>query len=139
LAGECDDAIEHLQTCMRLGPRDPVGVPFYVIGLANLFGRRFVEAAEKLALSVRAYSGWPPPYRALAACYAHLGRLDEARVVIERLRAFGPVLSAEIDRYRRPEDRELFRWGLRLASGEPGLTKSNRPERRMEFCGDRIT
>jgi adenylate cyclase len=118
LAGEGDKAIEHLQTCLRLGPRDPVGVPLYVMGLANLFNRRFVDAAEKLALSVRAYSGWPPPYRALAACYAHIGRLEDARTIIEQLRTVGPVIAPEILRYRRAEDRELLLSGLRLATGE---------------------
>ncbi len=116
LAGECDKAIEHLETSLRLGPRDPVGVPLYVIGSAHFFSRRFGEAAEKLALSVRAYSGWPLPYRTLAACYAHMGRLDNARAVIEQLRAVGPVMATEINRYRRAEDRELLLSGLRLAA-----------------------
>jgi len=118
LAGECDKAMEQLQTCLRLGPRDPVGVPLYVMGLANLFSRHFIDAAEKLALSVRAYSGWPAPYRALAACYAHMGRLNDARAVIEQLRTVGPVMASEINRFRRAEDRELFLSGLRLAAGE---------------------
>ena len=118
LAGECDKAMEQLQTCLRLGPRDPVGVPLYVMGLANLFSRHFIDAAEKLALSVRAYSGWPAPYRALAACYAHMGRLNDARAVIEQLRTVGPVMASEINRFRRAEDRELFLSGLRLAVGE---------------------
>ena len=118
LAGECDKAMEQLQTCLRLGPRDPVGVPLYVMGLANLFSRHFIDAAEKLALSVRAYSGWPAPYRALAACYAHMGRLNDARAVIEQLRTLGPVMASENNRFRRAEDRELFLSGLRLAAGE---------------------
>jgi adenylate cyclase len=118
MAGESDKAIEHLQTCLRLGPRDPVGVPLYVMGLANLFSRRFIQAAEKLALSVRAYSGWPQPYRALAACYVHMGRLDDARAVIEQLRSVGPVMSPEIRRYRRAQDREILLSGLHLAADE---------------------
>jgi TolB-like protein len=118
LAGECDKAIEHLETSLRLGPRDPVGVPLYVIGSAHFFSHRFSEATEKLALSVRAYSGWPLPYRTLAACYAHMGRLDDARAVIEQLRTVGPLMAPEINRYRRAEDRELLLSGLRLAAGE---------------------
>jgi TolB-like protein/class 3 adenylate cyclase/tetratricopeptide (TPR) repeat protein len=119
LAGECDKAIEHLQTCLRLGPRDPVGVPLYAMGLAHLFSRRFIDAAEKLALSVHAYSGWPAPYRALAACYAHMGRLEDARAVIEQLRSVGALTaSSEINRYRRAEDRELLLSGLHMAAGE---------------------
>jgi len=56
-AGECDEAIKHVETCLRLSPRDPVGVPLYIMGSAYFFSRRFAEAAEKLALSVRAYAG----------------------------------------------------------------------------------
>jgi tetratricopeptide (TPR) repeat protein len=118
LAGECDEAIKHVATCLRLSPRDPVGVPLYIMGSAYFFSRRFAEAAEKLALSVRAYAGWPLPYRTLAACYAHMGRLDDARAVIDQLRALGPVRATEINRYRRAEDRELLLSGLRLAAGE---------------------
>ena len=91
----------------------PSGFP--IIGSAYFCSRRFAEAAEKLALSVRAYAGWPLPYRTLAACYAHMGRLDDARAVIDQLRAVGPVMGTEINRYRRAEDRELLSSGLRLA------------------------
>jgi len=118
LAGQCDEAIKHVETCLRLSPRDPVGVPLYIMGSAYFFSRRFAEAAEKLALSVRAYAGWPLPYRTLAACYAHMGRLDDARAVIDQLRAVGPVTATEINRYRLAEDRELLLSGLRLAAGE---------------------
>ena len=118
MAGECDRAIEHSRTSLRLGPRGPVGVPLYVMGLAYFFSSRFGEAAEQLALSVRAYPGWPPPLRALAACYAHMGRLEDARAVIEQLRAVGPVAASEVNRYRRAEHRELLLSGLRLAAGE---------------------
>jgi len=118
LAGQCDAAIAHAEMSMRLSPRDPVGVPLYVIGLAHFFARRFGEAAEKLALAVRTYPGWPLPYRALASCYAHLGRVDEARAVIEQLRAVGPLEASDVRRYRHAEHRELFLSGLRLAIGE---------------------
>ena len=47
-----------------------------------------------------------------------MGRLDDARAVIDRLRALGPVAATEINRYRRAEDRELLLSGLRLAAGE---------------------
>jgi len=62
---------------------------------------------------------FPTPYRFLAACYAHLGLLDEARATIARLRAF---TSAVIPNYplpfRDPQHRELYFSGLRLAMGE---------------------
>ena len=62
---------------------------------------------------------FPTPYRFLAACYAHLGLLDEACATIARLRAF---TSAVIPNYplpfRDPQHRELYFSGLRLAMGE---------------------
>ena len=55
-------------------------------------------------------------YRALAACYAHMGRLDEARAVVERLRAITPVVIPPSVAYlRKPEHRELLLSGLRSA------------------------
>jgi len=59
-----------------------------------------------------------PSYRFLAACYAHMGRLDEACAIVSRLRAItSKVVPSELP-YRNPEDRELFLSGLRLAAGE---------------------
>jgi pentatricopeptide repeat protein len=57
-------------------------------------------------------------YRLLASCYAHVGRLDEAREIVNRLRAITPVVVPSVIRYRNPEHRELFLSGLRLAVGE---------------------
>src|SRR5258705_11904793 len=41
----------------------------------------------RLLLSIQDYPGVPYAYRALAACYAHMGRFDEARAIVARLRA----------------------------------------------------
>jgi hypothetical protein len=47
-----------------------------------------------------------------------MGRLDEARDVVKRLRTITPqVLPSDLP-FRNPEDRELFLSGLRLAVGE---------------------
>jgi hypothetical protein len=48
-----------------------------------------------------------------------MGRLDEARAIIERLRAIAPnALSSSSVPYSNPEQRELLLSGLRLAIGE---------------------
>jgi hypothetical protein len=47
-----------------------------------------------------------------------MGRLDEAREIVERLRAITPVVVPSFIPYRNPEHRELFLSGLRLAAGE---------------------
>ncbi len=86
--------------------------------MANFFKRQFDEAASKLLLSIARQSGLSHPYRALAACYAHMGRLDEARAIVARLRAITPRVVPNDVPLRNPEHRELFLSGLRLAAGE---------------------
>ena len=60
----------------------------------------------------------PDPIPRPAACYAHLGRLDEARATVAKVRALTPLLTPTNLPYRNPEDRELYLSGLRLAAGE---------------------
>ena len=62
----------------------------------------------------------PVPYRWLASCYAHMGRLDEARNVVTRLRTVSPVVVPPATQFRNPEHRELLLSGLRMAAGETG-------------------
>ena len=47
-----------------------------------------------------------------------MGRLDEARAIVFRLRAITPLVVPSDMRWRKPEDRELFLSGLRLAAGD---------------------
>jgi adenylate cyclase len=117
-AGQPDLAIDHLETSLRLSPRERVGVPLLVMGMADFVKHQFDEAASKLLLSIQDNPGAPASYRALAACYAHMGRLDEARVVVARLRTITSLVVPSDMPYRRPEDRELLLSGLRLAAGE---------------------
>ena len=58
------------------------------------------------------------PYRFLASCYAHMGRLDEAREIVARLLAITPVVVADANYLRMDEHRELLLSGLRLAVEE---------------------
>jgi TolB-like protein/class 3 adenylate cyclase len=117
-AGEHDLAIEHVETALRLSPRERVGVPLGVMGMAYFFKHQFDEAVSKLLLSVQDHPGFPASYRTLAACYAHMGRLDEAREIVVRLRAITPLLVPNDLPFRNPEHRKLFLSGLRLAMGE---------------------
>ena len=117
-AGQHDLAIKHLETSLRLSPRERIGTPLQWIGMAHFFKHRFGEAASKLLLSIQENPGSPTPYRALAACYAHMGRVEEAHATIAKLRALTPLLRPTNLPYRRPEDRELYLSGLRIATGE---------------------
>jgi adenylate cyclase len=119
-AGQHDLAIEHAETALRLSPRERTGTPLSLIGEAHFFKREFDEAASKLLLSVQENPGYPHSYRVLAACYAQMGRLDEARAIIARLRSITPRLVPSAAQLRSPADRELFLSGLRVAAGEAG-------------------
>ena len=70
LAGEGDKAIEHVQTCLRLGPRDPVGVPLYVMGLAHFLAdalsrrrKSLPFRSEPIPAGHRHTAPWPPAMR----------------------------------------------------------------------------
>jgi adenylate cyclase len=117
-AGQPDIAIEHLDAALRLSPRARIGTVLVAIGVAHFVGRRFDEAVPKLRLAIQEDPSFPTPYRFLAACYANMGRLDDAREIVTRLRAIAPAVMHDAGYLRNPEHRELFLSGLRLAAGE---------------------
>ena len=118
-AGRPDVAIEHLETALRLSPRGRFGLVVTQLGFAYFLSRRFEEAVPKLLLAIQDEPNFPSSYRSLAACYAHMGRLDDARAVVARLRAITPVvIHPDAGFLRNAEHRELYLSGLRLAAGE---------------------
>jgi adenylate cyclase len=118
-AGQPDLAIEHVETSLRLSPRARFGTAFNVVGAAQFFARRFDQAVPKLLLAIQENPDYPTPYRFLAASYAHMGRLDDAREILNRLRAVTPVVMPAITNHLgNPAQRELFLSGLRMAAGE---------------------
>jgi adenylate cyclase len=117
-AGQPDLAIEHVEMSLRLSPRERMGPRLATTGFAFFFKRRFAEATPRLLLSIQEDPGFAPAFRCLAACYAHTGRLDEARAIVVRLRAITPLVVPSDLPFRNPEDRELLLSGLRLAAGD---------------------
>jgi len=117
-AGQPDLALEHFETFVRLSPRGRIA--FYLTGIGNalFFKHRFDDAAAKLLASLEHLPTLTWTYRVLASCYTHMGRLNEAREIVKRLRAITPVVVPSDTPYRNPEHRELFLSGLRLAAGE---------------------
>ena len=115
-AGQADLAIQHFETSMRLNPRSQRGFHLAGIGTAHFFTRRFGEASAALRVSLEEVPAFAPAYRTLAACYGHLGRLDEAQSIIKRLASLTPVVVPTTDPFRNPEYSELYLSGLRLAA-----------------------
>jgi TolB-like protein/class 3 adenylate cyclase len=115
MAGETNLAIKHFETSARLNPSVDQANG---IGQALFFDRRYDDALQTLLMAglddpIRAMT-----YRFLASCYAHMGRLEDAREIVNRLRVITPVVVPNVIPYRKPEHRELFLSGLRLAAGE---------------------
>jgi len=117
-AGQPDIAIEHVEAALRLSPRARVGNTVMTIGFAHFLSRHFDEAVPKLLLAIQENPSLPHPYRYLAACYAHMGRLDDAREIVTRLRAITSVVIGDAGYLRNAGHRELLLSGLRLAAGE---------------------
>jgi tetratricopeptide (TPR) repeat protein len=118
-AGQPDLSLEQFEQVSRLDPRTPFR-PFLQTGTgAALFLKRdFDAAASLLATSLRQNTTYPMTSRMLAACYAQMGRLDQARDVVARMQATNMRVMPLVVPYRLPDHRELYLAGLRLAMGE---------------------
>ena len=103
---------------LRLSPRARVGNTFFWIGAAHFVSRRFDKAVPNLLIAIEEDPSFLNPRRFLAACYAHMGRLDDARELVARLRAITRNVIPDASYLRNPEHRELFLSGLRLAMSE---------------------
>jgi len=117
-AASPDVAIEHFERSLRLNPLGSSGGTLVAIGMAHFFARRLDQARTMLSRSLQQHPDWVPTNRFLAACYAHLGELDEAKMMIKRLRALTPVVLPKADHWRDPKQREFYLLGLRLAMSE---------------------
>ena len=118
-AGQHSLAIDHARVMLRLSPRERSGTPFSLIGEAHFYKHEFAEAAAQLLLSIHNHPGFPHSFQVLAACYAQMGLLEEAHAIVSRLQEITPQILPSVAHLRRPEDRELFLTGMRLAAGRP--------------------
>jgi TolB-like protein len=118
-AGQPDIAIDHAETARRLSPRERLGSPISgIIGAAHFISRRFDLAAANLLVGLQERPSFPPAYYYLAACYAHMGRIGEARELMARLHAITSLeMPLDAMQLRNPQHRQLLVSGLRLAAG----------------------
>jgi adenylate cyclase len=120
VCGEADLAIEHFEMSLRLDPR-ATRRAFHLtgMGICHFWRRRFDQAAGVLEASFHELPTYAMTTWFLAACYAHMGRLDDARDFAARQ---GIGLSGQWLKigllYGDPEQRELLLSGLRLATAE---------------------
>ena len=126
--GEPDLAIEHFQTSLRLSPRNPIAASFLGIGVGHVLSRQFEEARAMLLRSLQESPNSVPTHRWLAVCCAHMGRLEEAREMINRLRAIIDAAPSGSP-YRNPEHREPVQDRLRAVLRN-GASPYRNPEHR---------
>jgi adenylate cyclase len=117
-AGKIELGISLFEASLRLSPHARRAGALMAIGVGHFFAGRFEDAEAMLLRSLQEHPRWAPTFRFLASCYAHMGRLDEARDAVERLRAVTPLVVPKATHWRDPEHRERFLSGLRIAAEE---------------------
>ena len=138
-SGQPDIAIAHAETALRLSARARIGLSLLIIGSAHFFQRRFDEAETKLRLAIQEDASFAEPYRFLAACYAHMGRMDEAREIVGRLRGISHVVIPDVAVLRDPAHRDLYLSGIRMAAGEADRETRDEVEISTPHGGARAT
>jgi adenylate cyclase len=124
VAGDADRAIADFASANRLDPRSTVHAGTLAgIGAAHFLARRLDQAAAALLASMQVAPSYVTPYYYLAACYAHLGRHDDARDTIKRLATLTtPAADPLVSMPQPPEQRAFFLAGYRAAlEATPGL------------------
>src|SRR6266498_1269948 len=118
--GHREEALNRLQQAMRASPHDPL-IWLWTLwtGVIQFNSRKFDAAVESLRQVVRLRPGYNQSKVLIAASLAHLGRIDEARELVEGARAqiVDPRYSQRAP-WLRPEDYALRVEGLRLAIGQ---------------------
>ena len=118
--GEPEVAIERFARAMRLNPLDPF---IFLLRLGTACGHLFAGDDKEAAVwAERALQERPKVIvglRLAASCFAHGGRLEEARRAAAQLRELVPSFRIAQVRtlfpLRRPKDLEKYSEGLRLA------------------------
>jgi adenylate cyclase len=114
-AGEPENALVRFGEYLRLSPRERMPNYLNGIGISLFLCRRFQEAAASQRECLERQPNLTLASRFLAASYAHLGLLNEAREIGRQL---GPALWDDGLRFQNLEQRELYLSGLRLALSE---------------------
>ncbi len=101
--GRGAEAVRCAEQALSLSPLDPMIYYFNSLaGMANLIAEHYERAIELSTRSLRENRLHTPTLRTLAAAYALLGRMDEARNTMAELRSLEPALTAGVLRERYP-------------------------------------
>jgi TolB-like protein/cytochrome c-type biogenesis protein CcmH/NrfG len=118
--GRTDETIEAFEQATRLSPRDPVNMLFLVLPSVAYFANgRYEEALIWAERSVRERPEFVVGWRMIVVSLANLGRVEEAKAALERVKHLHPDFSLTwaktISPWYRADDRKRFIEGLILA------------------------
>ncbi|MDP6566985.1 MAG: adenylate/guanylate cyclase domain-containing protein [Alphaproteobacteria bacterium] len=120
-ACEWEKAIPALQKAIRLSPRDPLNATCYaVMSVATFLAARYEECIEWCERNLQEHPNAPPGvHRPMAAAYAMLDKMDEAKAAIEQLQRRIPSVTIDATREHLPikneDDMERLLGALRKA------------------------
>ena len=116
--GKAADAIDPVEEAKRLNPRFPF-VYLWNLGHAYFVMGRYEDAIAKLETARDRKPDFMPAYLYMAASYAQLDRIEEARAAIKMAVDLNPRVSEAVLTvflpYERPEDRARVLGALRAA------------------------
>jgi adenylate cyclase len=116
--GRFSEALDWLERAVRLNPLHPA---WYLYGIAEAHygARQYEKAIAPLQAAINRFPTFITPRRHLAASYAQMGRVDEARAEITTIRNLDPSVCLTLYRgsirYEKTEDLEHYLEGLRKA------------------------
>ena len=118
--GKYNKAIEQANQSIRLSPLDPLRyIPESALAFAYFLTERFSQAAEAALQTIQFAPAFHVPHLLLAASYVRLGRLEDARLEVQRARELQPglTISAFTRRggFNRPTQGEQLEAALREA------------------------
>jgi len=118
--GDPAEALVHFEDAIRVSPSDPGAFFFYsVAAMGHLFCGRPDEAYELAKKSARMYPDWDTTYWAMVPALTQLGRVEEARSAVSKLRELSPAVTVsrlrELLPYRDPEALDMILDGMTIA------------------------
>ena len=120
--GEPHDSLRFIETAVRVSPRDPRIYATYQSQCVPLFVLdRYVEVVGATQRVMRQLPTWPEAFTMQAAALARLGRLDEARCVVDSLLALDARYSLKRALRRHPYRNITDRDKLASALTQAGL------------------
>jgi adenylate cyclase len=123
VSGESDKAIAQVEAAQRMNPFDnkTATFTFTVATVAHFFARRFEESVRWARRTMAITSNANIPCWIAGAALGHLGRIDEARIEIEKILVLHP--QATLARARNASFRHEWMYDLYLH----GLRKAGLP------------